>query len=280
MSMMCGGWDADVTVKVVDEVAVPPGVVTLITPVAAPGGTDVLMCESSVTVNVALTPLKNFTALALVNPVPVIVTGVPTGPLVGLKLVIVGVGEVVTVKLAVEVTVPPGAVTVIAPVAAVAGTDVLMCEASVTVNVALTPLKNFTALAPVNPVPVIVTGVPTGPLVGLKPVIVGVGEVVTVKLAVEVTVPPGAVTVIAPVAAVAGTDVLMCEASVTENAAVTPLKNFTALAPVNPVPVIVTGVPTGPLVGLKLVIVGTGAVPVLKVAMAPVHAADALSVAE
>src|ERR1700693_4524176 len=127
MSITWGACGADVTVKVPDDVAVPPGVVTLITPVAAVAGTDVLMCASSVTVNVALTPLKNFTALPPVNPEPVIVTAVPAGPLVGLKLVIVGVADEVTVKLVVEVTVPPGAVTVIAPVAAVAGTDVLMC---------------------------------------------------------------------------------------------------------------------------------------------------------
>ena len=56
--------------------------------------------------------------------------------------------------------------------------------------------------------------------------------------------------------------------------------NFTVLAPVNPVPVITTEVPTGPLVGLKPVIVGGVGVPTLKVAMAPVQAAvDALMVA-
>lgn len=38
----------------------------------------------------------------------------------------------------------------------------------------------MTALTPVNPVPLIVTGVPTGPVVGLKEVITGDG--ITVKL--------------------------------------------------------------------------------------------------
>jgi hypothetical protein len=37
--------------------------------------------------------------------------------------------------------------------------------------------------------------------------------------------------------------------------------NVTAVAPVKFVPLIVTLVPTGPLAGVKLVIVGTGAVP-------------------
>ena len=56
--------------KLVDESLCPPGVVTVITPVAAPVGTDVLMCWSSVTVNAALTPLKNFTAVAPVKTGP------------------------------------------------------------------------------------------------------------------------------------------------------------------------------------------------------------------
>ena len=51
---------------------------------------------------------------------PTIVTLVPTAPVVGEKLVIVGVG----VKLAALVAVPPGPVTVKGPVVAAAGTVV------------------------------------------------------------------------------------------------------------------------------------------------------------
>ena len=69
-------------------------------------------------------------------------------------------------------------------------------------KLALTPL-NVTAVAPVKFVPVIVTPVPTGPLVGVKAVIVGAE--VTVKLAALVTVPPGAVTLTGPVVAPVGT---------------------------------------------------------------------------
>ena len=68
---------------------------------------------------VALTPL-NVTALAPVKFVPLIVTLVPTGPLVGAKLVIVGAG--MTVKLLALLAVPPGVVTLIGPVVAPAGT--------------------------------------------------------------------------------------------------------------------------------------------------------------
>jgi len=70
------------------------------------------------------------------------------------------------------------------------------------VNVALTPL-NVTAVAPVKFVPLIVTLVPTAPLVGVKPVIVG--GFTTVKLVALVAVPPGVVTLRGPVVAPAGT---------------------------------------------------------------------------
>ena len=74
--------------------------------------------------------------------------------------------------------------------------------ADVSVKPALTPL-NLTAVAPVKFVPVIVTLVPTGPLAGVKLVIVGAG--MTVKLAALVAVPPGVVTFTGPVVAPAGT---------------------------------------------------------------------------
>ena len=74
--------------------------------------------------------------------------------------------------------------------------------AGVTVKLALTAL-NVTPVAPVRFVPLIVTLVPTGPLVGVKLVIVGAG--ITVKLFVPVAVPPGVVTLSGPVVAAAGT---------------------------------------------------------------------------
>ena len=70
-------------------------------------------------------------------------------------------------------------------------------------KVALVPLK-ATAVAPVKFVPLIVTLVPTGPLVGVKPLIVG-GLAVTVKLLALVVVPPAVVTLTGPVVAAAGT---------------------------------------------------------------------------
>jgi hypothetical protein len=64
--------------------------VTLIFPVAAPVGTVALICVSELTVNVvAPVPLK-LTPLAPVKPVPVSVTLVPAGPLVGVNDVMLG----------------------------------------------------------------------------------------------------------------------------------------------------------------------------------------------
>ena len=67
----------------------------------------------------ALVPL-NVTAVAPVKFVPLIVTPAPTGPLVGVKLVIVGAGT--TVKVLALVAVPPAVVTLSVPVVAPAGT--------------------------------------------------------------------------------------------------------------------------------------------------------------
>jgi hypothetical protein len=72
---------------------------------------------------VALVPL-NSTEVAPVRLVPVMVTLVPTGPLVGEKLVMVG--EPITVKLLALVAVPPGVVTAMGPVVAAAGTIVVI----------------------------------------------------------------------------------------------------------------------------------------------------------
>ena len=108
-----------VTVKLFVLVAVPPGVVTLSGPVVAPVGTVAWIVVAEVTVKLALTPL-NVTVVAPVKLVPLIVTLVPTGPLVGVKLVIVG--GLITVKLLALVAVPPAVVTLTGPVVAPVGT--------------------------------------------------------------------------------------------------------------------------------------------------------------
>lgn len=62
------------------------------------------------------------TAVAPVKPDPLIVTLLPIGPLLGLKLVTLGAGGAVTVKVVPLVAIPPGVTTVIGPVVAAAGT--------------------------------------------------------------------------------------------------------------------------------------------------------------
>jgi hypothetical protein len=79
------------TVKFVLLVTDPPKVVIPIFPVTAPVGTFAVTWVSEFTVTVvALTP-PNVTFVVWVSPVPVSTTGVPTEPLVGLKLGKVGV---------------------------------------------------------------------------------------------------------------------------------------------------------------------------------------------
>src|SRR4051794_31393110 len=86
-----GGAGAAVTVKLAALVAVPPGVVTLIAPVAAPAGTVAVICVPETTVNPAGEP-ANRTAVAPPRFVPVIVTTVDSGPLAGAKDASVGAG--------------------------------------------------------------------------------------------------------------------------------------------------------------------------------------------
>ncbi|MBZ5545309.1 MAG: hypothetical protein LAO07_16780, partial [Acidobacteriia bacterium] len=101
----------------------PAGVVTLIAPVVAPVGTVVEILVSELTVKVAPVP-SNATAVAPVNPVPLSMTAVPTGPLVGLKEVTCGGVVVVTLNAEALVPVPADVVTLIAPVVAAVGTAV------------------------------------------------------------------------------------------------------------------------------------------------------------
>src|SRR5207237_8480505 len=165
----------------------------------APAGTVARIAVSEVTVKVALTPL-NDTDVAPLKFVPLIVTLVPTGPLVGVKLAIVG--GLTTVNELALVAVPSGVVTLSGPVLAPAGTVAWIAVSEVTVKVALTPLK-ATDVAPLKLVPLMVTVVPTGPLPGEKLAIVG-GFSTANELAL-VAVPPGVVTLSGPVVAPAGT---------------------------------------------------------------------------
>lgn len=256
------------TRKVLELVAVPAGVVTVIEPFRAPVGTVVVIDVPETTVNVAVVPV-NVTFVAPVKFVPVMVTLVPTGPLVGVNDVMVGTGgvTVVTVKGLALVAVPPGVVTVISPDAAPLGTAAVIDVPETTVNDALVPAK-LTAVAPVKAAPEIVTFVPTGPLAGVNDEMVGAGGV-TVKALALVAVPPGVVTAINPVAAPLGTVAESAESETTVKAAVVP-PNVTFVVPVKLLPAIVTFVPAVPLAGAKDEMVGAGGVTVNAVALVAV----------
>jgi hypothetical protein len=188
------------TVKLVVLVAVPPALVTVIGPVVAAVGTVAVRVWGDVTVAVVVCPL-NLTVVLDVKCVPLIVTTVPVVPAVGVNEVIVG-ATLVTVKFVPLVTEPPDAVTLIGPVVAAVGTIAVSDVVEFTVTVVGTLLKK-TATDPVKFVPVIVTDVPVGPLVGVNDVMVGAG--MTVKFAALVAVPPNVVTEIFPVVAPVGT---------------------------------------------------------------------------
>ena len=128
--------------------ATPPTVTTTL-PVVAPLGTGTTMLVALQLVGVPAVPL-NFTVLVpCVAPkfVPVIVTGVPTGPDVTLKLVMLGAGTV-TVNVTPLLATPP-TVTTTLPVVAPLGTGTTMLVALQLLGTPAVPL-NFTVLSPAS----------------------------------------------------------------------------------------------------------------------------------
>jgi hypothetical protein len=91
---------------------------------------------------------------------------------------------------------PAEVVTAIGPVVARLGTVALIDVADVTLKLAVARL-NVTPVVPERPPPLIVTCVPTGPLLGEKPEMLGS----TVNAVALVGVPPPVVTPIGPVVA-------------------------------------------------------------------------------
>jgi hypothetical protein len=147
--------------KLVALVALPPLVVTAILPVATPAGTSAVTSVSEITVKVA-DLLSNVTFVVCFRPVPLMVTDVPTGPLVGLKLVMVG--STSNVCRLVNVVVP--VVTVSAPVSATAGTVALMNVVPVSVLVVACVPPNFTTEELLKPCPMMPIFAPSLPEVG------------------------------------------------------------------------------------------------------------------
>ena len=121
-------------------VIVTPLVVTDMVPEPAPEGTVTVILVELEAVTTALMPL-NATTGDGPKFVPVIITVAPVAPLVGLKLVIVGVGSTVKVGLAI---VWPFTETLMGPVVAPGGTTVLILLLFGRMfTEELTPLKNW-----------------------------------------------------------------------------------------------------------------------------------------
>ena len=170
-----------ITVKMVALVAVCPFTVTVMAPVVAPTGTEVVMLVTVLAITVAEVSLNSTILLEGVASkfVPEIVTVVPTTPDNGVKDEIAGGG--ITVKFEALVAVCPYTVTVIVPVVAPEGTEVVILVTLLAVTVAVVPLNFTVLLAGVASkfVPDIITVVPTPPDAGVNEVMVGGG--ITVK---------------------------------------------------------------------------------------------------
>jgi hypothetical protein len=247
------------TVKLEALVAVQEEDATVIVPVVAPEGTTAVICVELFTVTDAAVPLK-FTVVPAIKFVPVITILEPTLPEAGEKEEMVGKTQ--TVKVEALVAAQEETATLIVPLVAPEGTTAVIWLELFTVKLAATPL-NFTEVAPVKFVPVITTLDPILPEAGEKEPMVG--KMQTVKLEALVAVQEEDATLIVPVVAPKGTTAVIWVELFTVKLAGVAL-NFTEVAPVKFVPVIITLDPTLPEAGEKVLMVGkiqTEKVPVL-----------------
>ena len=227
-------------------VMVPLGVVTETFP-ELPVFTmaEIPLAESTVKVKAAVPP--KLTVEAAVKLLPVIVIFVPFTPVLGVNPAMEGP---IWVNPFNEAD-PKGVVTVKLPVAPVPTTATMVVGEETWKEAALAPPNNI-FVAPVKLVPVMVTLVPLLPEVGEK--LVTVGGLPNTNPSIEV-VPADVVTAILPVVPVPTMAVILpAESTVKDLAAVPP--NFTEVVPENPSPVILTEVPTVPIMGSTLAMVG------------------------
>jgi hypothetical protein len=211
---------------------------------------------SELTVNPAAATVPNRTAVAPVNPEPVTVTAVPpaSGPEVGLTPVTTGRATYEKRSALLVGLVPAGVVTVTSTVPEPAGEVAVTWVSETTVKPVAAVDPKLTPVAPVNPVPVIVTSVPpaAGPEVGLIPVTVGPDATYVKRSPAWVgLVPAGVVTVTSTMPDPAGETAVTSVSETTLKLVATVDPKLTPVAPVKPEPVMVTDVPpaVGPDVG-------------------------------
>src|SRR5665213_234813 len=135
------------------------------------------------------------------------------GPDVGARPVRVGAG--INVNVPTDVPVPFGVVTLTVTAPLPAAVTAVIWVAEFTTKVAALVPPNWTAVAPVKPVPVMTTVVPpdAGPDVGANPVMVGAGRYV--KVPTDVPVPFGVVTLTVTEPVPAGAIAVICVAEFT-----------------------------------------------------------------
>lgn len=183
-----------------------PFTVTTTLPVVAPTGTGTTMPVLLQLVGVAAVPLNVTVLEPCVGPklLPAMVTGVPTEPVVGERLVMFG--GAVTVKRTPLLERAP-TVTTILPVVAPLGTGTTMLVSLQLTGGATVPLKRTTLVPWIAPklVPVIVTGVPIAPEERERLAMFGG---ITVKPTPLLATPP-TVTTTLPVVAPLGTGTMM-----------------------------------------------------------------------
>ena len=158
----------------------PPGPVTVTStvPAASAGLVAVISVAETITWVAAIVPKS--TAVAVLKPVPMIVTEVPPaiGPAAGLTAVTVGAARAVNWSAEEVVETPPGPVTVMSTVpAGSTGLMAVICVDETTTTLVAGVVPKSTTGLPLKPVPVIVTALPPNayPVAGLTPVTVGAG---------------------------------------------------------------------------------------------------------
>jgi hypothetical protein len=190
----------------------------------------------------------NLTADTPEKLLPFMVTNVPVEPVVGVKEVIRGGGKKINPERLAD---PPFVFIETFPDAPLPTTAVMLVEEIMLKDKAGTP-PNLTAVAPVNPVPVIVTVAPEIADVGLNELIVGGG--INVKPG-RLAVPYGVVTLTFPLAPDPTTASICAGETTVKDVAVIPPK-VTADAPERLFPRILTVTPIPAEAGVNEVTIG------------------------
>ena len=161
--------------------SVPPGVVTIISPVELAGTIAVILVEDTTLNDVAAIPPK-VTAVAPVKSVPVIVTVLPIAAVVGVNEVIDGAGiKVNPFKVALSI----GVVTDTSPLVPASNTAIIVVGETTWNCAGVLPKVTVDALSKL--IPVIVTVAPCPALVGVKEVMTGVA--ITDRFTVAILLP-------------------------------------------------------------------------------------------